>query len=301
MSFSFYVASPTLPRLGEVLEALPSDVRCSEETRSPEGESFDRNAHWPDRRLHFYREGRSTCSVEVYWQDGQFQVRVFAFAVAEEYELALAFARCFARRAETGIRPEDGEELPVCAARTRYGPGWAATQVRELFSMLPVMVRQSDSVCQLPGALRPFYLGPRLLGELEAAGPPEELTQRIIEAMRRVQYVDPEEYFCGSAIEVSARDSDESFTVAAWGPEVRYLFPAVDYLAVIESEQGGHFMIPSEALSEVADDRWRWLDEVQTLVEAFTPEEWPALLERARRHRVEPEGKRRARGRPREE
>jgi hypothetical protein len=301
MSFSFYVASPTLPRLGEVLDALPCDVRCTEETRSQEGDLFDRNAHWPDRRLHFYRDAISTCAVEVYWQDGQFQVRVFAFAVPEEYELALAFAECFARRAEAGIRPEDADELPFNEVRACYGPSWAATQVEALFSMLPVMVRQADSVCQLPGAVRPFYLGPRLLGELEAAGPAAELTSRLIEAMRRVQYVDPEEYFCGSAIEVSAKDSDESFTVAAWGPEVNYLFPSVDYLAVIEGEQGSHFMIPYEALPEVAGDRWRWLDEAQTLVEAFSPEEWPALLERARPHRVEPEGKRRARGRPPEE
>ena len=280
---------------------MPSDLRCSEETRSAGSELFDHNAHWPDRRLHFYRERISTCAVEVYWQDGQFQVRVFAFAVAEEYALALALAECFARRAETGIRPEDNDELPIPEVRARYGPEWAARQVEALFSMLPVMVRQAEGVCQLPGAVRPFYVGPRLLGELEAAGPPAELSQRLVEAIRRVQYVDPEEYFCGSAIEVSARDSEESFTVAAWGPEVKYLFPAVDYLAVIESEEGGHFLIPYEALPTVAGDRWRWLDEVQTLVEAFAPEEWPALLERARLHRVEPEGKRPARGRRIEE
>lgn len=298
MSFSFYVASPTLPRLGEVLKALPfTDVRCSEESRSEESDLFDLDAHWPDRRLHFYRDGISTCAVEVYWQDGQFQVRVFAFAVPEEYELALAFAECFALRSEVGIQPEDGEEMPLAEVRQRCGPEWAAAQAEALFSMLPVMVRQADGVCQLPGAVRPFYLGPRLLGELEDAGPTAELMARLVEAMRRVQYADADEYYCGSAIEVSARDSDESFTVAAWGSEVNYLFPAVDYLAVIEGEEGRHFLIPYEALAEVAGDRWRWLDEVQTLVEAFAPEEWPALLERARRHRVEPEGKRRARGR----
>jgi hypothetical protein len=293
MSFSFYVASPTLPRFGAVLAALPfSDVRCSEETRSEEGELFDRDAHWPDRRLHFYREGVSTCAVEVYWEDGTFQVRVFAFAVPEEYELALAFAQHFAQRAESDIRPEDSEELSLAETLKRYGPDWGRTQAEALFSMLPTMVRQADGVCQLPGAIRPFYLGPRLLGELVAAGPPNELTQRLVEAMRRTQYIDPEEYFCGSAIQVTAKDSEDSFLVAAWGPEVRYLFPSVDYLAVIEGEQGGHFMIPYEALPEVAGDRWRWLDEVQTLVEAFAPEEWPALLERARRHKVEPAARR---------
>src|SRR4051812_20256110 len=121
MSFSFYIPAPTLPRLGEALEALPfSDVLCSEETRSEEEEQFDRGAHWPDRHLHFYRDGLSTCAVEVYWEDGAFQVRVMAFSAPEEYELALEFADFFARRCDTTVRPEDDEELAVEEFRARY-------------------------------------------------------------------------------------------------------------------------------------------------------------------------------------
>jgi len=297
MSFSFYVPSPTLPRLGEVLEALPfADVRCCEEARSEEEELFDRAAHWPDRHLHFYRDGLSTCAVEVYWEDGAFQVRVMAFAAPEEYELALEFAEFFARRSGTTVRPEDGDAMTVEELRRKYDPDWIAGQVASLFSMLPTIVRDSEGSCQVPGPVRLFHVGRRLLGELEAAGPPEELRERLLAKMREVQYVDPEEYFCASAMEVRPQGSDKTFSVAAFGPEVRYLFPSVDYLAVIESGKGV-FFIPYEALPEVAPGRWSWLDEHQTLVEPFEPDEWPALLERARRHEVEPEPKRAPRGR----
>ncbi len=290
MSFSFYVSSPTLPRFGGVVDALPfADVRCREED---EEDGFDRDAHWPDRRLHFYRDGLSTCAVEVYWDDGRFEVRVFAFAAAEEYELAVELAAYLAGRCGTNVRPEDAdEELTVEELRARYGPEWAAGQVASLFSALPHIVSDAEGVCRIPGAVRQFFIGPRLLGELEAAGPPGQLADRAVAAMRRVQYVDPEDYFFASAMEVQPRDSDRTFTVAAWAAEVRYLFPDVDYLALVE-EGGSLFFIPYEALPAVALDRWQWLDEAQTLVEPFTPEEWPALVERARRHAVEPEPKR---------
>jgi hypothetical protein len=49
-------------------------------------------------------------------------------------------------------------------------------------------------------------------------------------------------------------------------------------------------MVPYRALPEIAGDRVTFLDEVQTLVEPFDDYEWPELLERARRHAVDPIG-----------
>src|SRR5262249_28608280 len=82
---------------------------------------------------------------------------------------------------------------------------------------------------------------------------------------------------------------EDSFTVTAWGPGVRYLFPNVEYLAVIEDMEGeGHFLVPYEAVKEIAGDHCSWIDEKQTLVEPFDEDEWPELLARARKHEVDP-------------
>jgi hypothetical protein len=125
--------------------------------------------------------------------------------------------------------------------------------------------------------------------ELTEGGPESELPQRIIDAMRKVQHVDPEEYFCASVMEVKSKTDDQSFTVTAWGPGVRYLFPNVEYLAVIEDMEGeGHFLVPYEAIQEIAGDHCSLIDEKQTLVEPFDDDEWPELIKRARKHEVDP-------------
>jgi hypothetical protein len=306
MSFSFYLDLPEAPPIGELLEPIPYDILCVEEDEiEPEDE-------WPEGYTHLYREGLSTCAVEINREDGRFQIRIMAFCSPEDYELALAIVEQLALYGEVAaITPEDGEPLPLGQLKKQYGKEWIADQVKSLFGMLPAMVaRDHDTALQVPAAVRPFWIGPRLMKELTEGGPAETLPQRIIEAIRKVQYLDPEEYFCATVMEVCSKKegaaeedkpddvgdqaddektNDDSFTVTAWGPGVRYLFPNVDYLAVIEDMEGeGHFLIPYDAVHELAGDRCSWLDEKQTLVEPFDEDEWPELLARARKHEIDP-------------
>jgi hypothetical protein len=311
MSFSFYVKAPVRPRYGDIVEDLPfPEVCCCEERDAlearrsdrdedeeeaeftdedeDEGEGFDLDEPWPERPLHFYLPSVSIRAIEAVWEDGTFQVRIMAFSGREEYDLAFALLERAAELFESDVEPEDGEPVAVERLREAYGPTWVEGQM-SLFQVLPQMARQQGNTLQMMGPVRPFHLGPRLLGELEGAGPPEELPERIIELMRRVQYVDPEEYYCAGALRLEKRGGGKAITLAAWGPNVRYLFPDVQYLAVIEGEQG-HFMVPYRALPEIAGDRCTFLDEVQTLVEPFDDYEWADLVERARPHAVDPIG-----------
>ncbi len=295
MSFSFYLDLPKAPPLGELLEPIPYDILCVEE------DEIDPDDDWPEGYTHLYREGLSTCAVEIDREDNRFQVRIMAFCSPEDYELALTVVELLAKwgNVET-IEPEDGEPMSLKELKAQYGKEWIADQVKSLFSMLPAMVeKEKDAALQVPGAVRPFWIGPRLMKELVDAGPEGTLPQRIIAAIRKVQYIDPEEYFCATVMEVSSKKNDDkaddktddkSFTVTAWGPGVRYVFPNVDYLAVIEDMEGeGHFLVPYEAVHEIAGDHCSWLDEKQTLVEPFDEDEWPELLARARKHEVDPD------------
>ena len=126
-----------------------------------------------------------------------------------------------------------------------------------------------------------------LLRELQAAGPPEALPERMLQAIRRVQYVDPEQYDPAGVLEAAAggEKGGRPFRFAVWGPGKSYLLPAVDQLLVdADGKQTDVFLIPYQALPEIAGERCSWLDEKQTLVQAFAEREWPALVERARRH-----------------
>lgn len=289
MSFSFYLDLPNPPPMGELLEPIPYDILCVEE------EEIDPEDDWPEGYTHLFREGLSTCAVEINREETRYQVRIMAFCSPEDYELALAVVEQLALYGEVAtITPEEGEPMPLGQLKKQYGKEWIAQQVKSLFGMLPAMVaREKDTALQVPGAVRPFWIGSRLMKELTEAGPAESLPQRIIAAIRKVQYLDPEEYFCASVMEVSSKEGegteDESFTVTAWGPGVRYLFPVVDYLAIIEDMEGeGHFLVPYDAVHEIAGDHCSCLDEKQTLVEPFDEDEWPELLARARKHEVDP-------------
>jgi hypothetical protein len=285
MSFSFYLDLPKPPPLGGLLEPIPYDILCVEE------EEIDPADDWPEGYTHLFREHLSTCAVEIKRVTSRFQVRIMDFAAPEDYELALGVVEQLAKwgQVET-IEPEDLEPMPLAALQKRYGNQWIAEQVQSLFGMLPGMVaKEKDASLQVPGPVRPFWIGPRLLKELMEAGPEKSLPERIIAAIRKVQYVDPEEYFCAAVMEVSSKTTDESFTVTAWGPGVRYLFPNVEYLAVIEDMEGEeHFLVPYKAIHEIAGDYCSWLDEEQTVVEPFDDDEWPKVLERARKHEVDP-------------
>jgi hypothetical protein len=304
MSFSFYVQAPSRPALRQLLEDLPfEEIRCCEEDTAEEEEADDEEEaqeaeeeeasadeatdDWPGDFVHLYRAERSLRALELSWDDGTFQVRIMAFSSPEDYELALAIVGRAAEFYESEVTPEDGDAIPLGQFRRKYSQAWAAREIEVLFEMLPKMLDKETGTLQLMGAVRPFHLGQRLMGELRAAGPAEGLTDRIIEAMRRVQNVDQDEYYCASALRVEPRNGGKKFTVAAWAPGVRYLFPQVDYLAVIEPPSG-HFLVPYKKLSAIAGDRWSWLDEEQTLVEPFEDEEWTALLERARPFATDP-------------
>src|SRR5262249_2652463 len=151
------------------------------------------------RPLHFYLPGLSIRAIEAVWEDGTFQVRIMAFSGPEEYDLAFAFLERAAELYDGDVEPEDGEPVPAERLREAYGPAWIEGQL-SLFQVLPQMARQQGNTLQVMGPVRPFHLGRRLLGELEEDGPPEELPERIIALMRRVQNVDPEEYYCAGAL-----------------------------------------------------------------------------------------------------
>jgi hypothetical protein len=48
------------------------------------------------------------------------------------------------------------------------------------------------------------------------------------------------------------------------------------------------FLVPYEALPQLAGKRFAWLDERQCLVEAIASDEWPELLREAERFKVTP-------------
>jgi hypothetical protein len=288
MSFSFYIPAPEPPDYQMLLDGLDFwDVHCEE----GEAEDAPREGSWPEGALHFYRDEVSTRGVEVNYENRRFQVRILSLASPEDYELALRFVESAAVLLKQPIEPEDDEPFPVEQLRERYDDEWVRDMNDSGARAVRYLINDGDQTVTSWGPHRAFHIGPRLLKELDEAGPESEFSDRLLEKMKQVQNIDPDEYYCANTMEAKRDENDpdeKGFTFAVWGPGVFYLLPDVKYLALVRGEEEPPIFIPKDKFAEVLPDGWEWADEKQVLVQAIDEDEWAALVERAREYEVSP-------------
>ena len=284
MSHSFSVSGAFPPDYDELMQSLPfGDVVADPDQEEPDG------GPWPEGIRHYHRAGVSTRGVEVSWEDGTFAVRINTLAAPEDYDLALHFIEQAAEQLGSPVEPEGGDTLPADQLRDEYGVDWARQTNQFGLGAIGAMISGGKHTSlRLSGVIRDVHLGPRVWGELTAAGPDTEMLDRVVAFMRHVQYVNAdEEYFAASVMVIQKKKKgkkkgkDNEVTVAAFGPGVSYLFPSVEYLVVLGQEEGEPLLfVPSGNLPELLTGReWAWLDEEQTLVEPIPEDEWPQFRE----------------------
>jgi hypothetical protein len=274
MSFSFYIPMADPPPLS-VFEGLGIDgVRCVEELSGD---------HLPEGYWHFYVEGLSVRAIEVSHEDERLQVRIMTCSAAVDHALAVAIAKAAARQADALIEPEGCDPCSLEELDSAYGQGWIDDQVTWGANVIRRIMSANETVT-MSGPRRDFHMGPRLVAELGAAGPPEKFPERLFSAMRRLQYIDEDRYFAANILKVSSKETGKGFTLAVWGPEVGYLFPVVDYLHLVEGEEA--FQIPYAVAPTLPGLHVTWLDEKHFLVEPVEKERWGAFCTEARRHAV---------------
>ena len=71
--------------------------------------------------------------------------------------------------------------------------------------ILAALIREGQRPMAMPGPNRTCFFGTRTLAELEAAGPPDELSERVLATMRRVQW-DVPAGFRDAGVFVSGRE-----------------------------------------------------------------------------------------------
>jgi hypothetical protein len=263
VSFSFYVSLAAPPSLARLLAIAPG-ASCDD---APEDHA--ETAPLPaGYACHLYRHGESARGVEVAYENGQLGVRIMTCSSRADYELGVALARGFG---DATVAAEDDGEIES------YDDAW----IDRMVAWGPdAVMRMAESGCEMSGARRRFHVGPRLIAELRASGAADTLGARLLERFVRVQYVDEEGYYAASTFEVTPRDGRPPYTLAAWAPEVRYVFPAVERLGLVAED--GAVEIAHARGAELAGERWTWLDDKQALVEPIPDDEWEQLLRRAR-------------------
>ena len=278
VSFSFYTTAYGPPHLAHLLASADDhdDLRLAEELVDPWPEGF---------AFHVHRDQRSTRGVELCWESDQLQVRLLTLASPEDWELAFRLLE-EAAGGQGRVRTEDGQESEVSELRERFGLLCAETNAGGA-AFLVARIEAEQTHLTLPGPIRSFCIGPRVLEELTSAGPPDELTERLLERIREVQYSpEAERHYTASVLQASGED-ELRFTLAAFGPGVRYLLPEVQFVALV-SDEDRELFLDYDALLLLLTGWCRYLDERQVFVEALEGANWSAFLEWARRCALDP-------------
>jgi hypothetical protein len=276
LSFTFTVSAPTPPPAPALLEQLAPDLRVRD------GE--EAVTEWPERLLFLHREEISTRAVELSWEDGELSVRTMSGSAPEDYALARALVRRAAELTGGEIHPE-GHAEPIAPEDLdrEFGEAWVRGMIDSAVRVSFSLARDRGPIA-LPGPVRDFWLGPRLAAELESSGSPRWLADRLLAAVRRVQYLDAERYHSSALFRFEQRDgARRSLTV--WLPAAACVLTWADYVALPEGGDGDGevLLIPYDAVAGLAGEHCWLLDERQLVVEPVDLEDWPTLRRRARR------------------
>jgi len=224
-----------------------------------------------------FREALSTRGVELLEGEGTLTLRLPGFPSREDLALGLQWVELSAGLlGEPEVETVDG---PV-AVSALYSEEVAATLARaqtEENDSLNTAVLQGRTL-ELPGCLRPFFLGTRTYESLRAASTAQEgLWDKVVSAYRQVQWVHL--HGVHPATVMGLRRGTSEFTASTWQPGKAHVFAPVDMVLV--KAQGEPLRLPWAALPHVAGEHFEWLDERQAVVRGFTEAEWPEVLARA--------------------
>lgn len=219
-----------------------------------------------------HRVGLSTRTTTVVTSPGEVGIEIRALAADADIDLAVAIAVSL------------GGEVEVEGVLTDDVTAWFGREMRDQLasSGARALVALLDrGPMEAPGPVRSFVFGRRL--QFELRGP--DFPQRLLERMRAVQWDVPAKYRDAAVFTI---DGDRTRRLAIWIGTEDLVLPNVRFLVLDDGRDDGHVVVPSEQLPELAGEHARLLDECQWLVDAFTPEAWADVLERARAVAVDP-------------
>lgn len=228
----------------------------------------------------FHREAISARFTELKVTAASVKVRIFSLAAPEDVALAMRLVSALSDLG--GVHEADAEMMgatPIAAIVAHHDAAWADAQIRSGLRVLRAMIEDGRGPMEIPGARRSYFVGPRVLAELADSGDEDTAHRRLLEQLRRVQWLPART----ASIFLAKRRDGEEVSLAPWlGEEV--IFPSVPYAAVSrELDDGARevFLIDSTHVPRLAGDHWTYIDERQGHIRAFGGD-WPSVVDAAR-------------------
>lgn len=184
--------------------------------------------------LVLYREGLTTCPIQVLGSPGRTDVVIPFGACQEDFELALAVVNQIGGDSTAAIEILGERRVTREEFRTSMDAAWVRRQLGLLETVLPDFLRNQTQARSEPfliclwGPFYDFTIGPELLSELELAG--DGFAERLFERMRLLNYG-----FRAEHPEVRTHwleDGAELLPVAVWDPGASCMFNGAEVFLV---------------------------------------------------------------------
>lgn len=186
--------------------------------------------YWPDGHTRLRIENHSTRGVTITKVGQQLEVRLSLCASAPDHHLAIQMVAQL--MVETGalVQAQDSEDYlsPGPFARL-FNTEWVEAQTRSGPLALVGFLKVRGQMMTIPGVTRAWHIDPASLAELTSNGPQDELPDRILNDILRVQNLD-----VGDAYDASLIRLDNGATVVTLGPGMKYLLPKADRVALMD-------------------------------------------------------------------
>lgn len=277
MSTTISLPCRSAPRLHELIGLIDlPDLMHNSEQIGP---------NWPRGSLVLYRRRVSTRTTEVSWAERNLNITIRALASAEDVELAVRFAEsCSAAWTVPAViecsKPFDADRI-----RDYFVGDWL-DRMQESAAFMTRKLAEREREITLPGPERGWYVGPRVLAELDAGDPAQPMHRRMVLAMCRVQWIhETDGYSAASKMGFRRPDGSEG-TLAFWDPEKATLLPAVDLIGIYDGV--GPILVTHSDAVRITRDRMQWLDERQFLLPRTSGTARLAIIEEARACAVRP-------------
>ena len=254
--------------LSSIADHLPGDVRVRVET--PEKGSKLQRAPL----VLVFRDKLSTRGVELLEGEGTLTLRIPSFPSPEDLSLGLQLAQLAA--AALGLQVLETLEGPVAPAEL-HGEATAVALARAQSvdnEALNNAVLDGRTL-ELPGCMRPFFLGPRLYETLRTSGTAQAgLWDKVAAQFRHVQWVHLQGFHPCTVMGMKRGKAE--FTASTWQPDRAQVMAPVDVVLVKAGSEP--LRLPWAALPKVAGEKFAWLDERQVLLQAVPEADWPTVV-----------------------
>lgn len=279
MSHSFYISAIPNLRYADTIDGLGyPDLKFTDGVEAPA------DGAWPAGTQYLYRDGVSARPVEVTFENGRLQVRLFQASSLDDYRLGVDLAAAVAERHGVDVEPEDGEPMSAEAFRTAYGDAWIREHCGTMLAMLAQTYLGGAQGLRVAGTQRELEIGPRFMTPL--LKDPDTFGQRFFERFRRLQYIDREDVYTAARIRLGSPDGSREVMLSTMGEGVPYVFAGKIEAVALQGPDGDSVEITLDALAEILGDDAHWLSENLLLTPPYTGAAWAALVERARERQV---------------